>query len=98
MFFTQRAIGMSVGSLYRTFLWEGAYYGIIAAMAGSITGYLCTVLTEAAASDTLALAPVPVVPILEAAAVSVFACLLATAVPLRRISRLGIVEAIGTAD
>lgn len=95
---TQRAIGMSAGSLYRTFLWEGAYYGMIAAVTGSITGYLCTVLTEAAASDTLALVPVPVVPILEAAAVSVSACLLATAVPLRRISRLGIVEAIGAAE
>ena len=28
----QRAIGMSAGSLYKTFLWEGAYYGIIASV------------------------------------------------------------------
>ena len=27
----QRAVGMSRGSLYRTFLWEGAYYGGFAA-------------------------------------------------------------------
>lgn len=47
-------------------------------------------------SKTEGLVPVPVVTILEAAAVS--ACLLATAVPLRRISRLGIVEVIGAAD
>ena len=32
----QRAIGMSAGSLYKTFLWEGAYYGIIASVIGSV--------------------------------------------------------------
>lgn len=89
---TQRAVGMSVESLYRTFLWEGVYYGMTAAVIGSIGGYLCTMLTEAATSNTLTLVPVPVVPILEAAAVSVAACLSATAVPLRRISKMGIVE------
>lgn len=26
---TQRAIGMSLKSLYKTFLWEGAYYGLL---------------------------------------------------------------------
>lgn len=31
----QRAIGMSGNSLYKTFLWEGAYYGIIASIAGA---------------------------------------------------------------
>ncbi len=30
----QRAIGMSAGSLFKTFLWEGAYYGMIAAAIG----------------------------------------------------------------
>lgn len=95
---TQRAIGMSMGSLYRTFLWEGAYYGMIAAVTGSISGYLCTVLTEAAASGELTLTPVPAVPILEAAVVSVAACLLATAAPLKRIAKIGIVEAIGAVE
>ena len=39
----QRAIGMSADSLYKTFLWEGAYYGIIASVIGSVLGYVCTV-------------------------------------------------------
>ena len=85
----QRAIGMSAGSLFKVFLWEGAYYGIMAAAAGSIAGYLCTILVESAASDELRLAAVPIVPILEAAALAVAACLLATCIPLRRIQSLG---------
>ena len=32
----QRAIGMSAASLYKTFLWEGAYYGIIASVIGMV--------------------------------------------------------------
>lgn len=94
----KRAIGMSVGSLYRTFLWEGAYYGMIAAVTGSITGYLSTMLMEAAMSNVLTFVPVPVIPILESAVVSVAACLAATALPLRQISRLGIVEAVGAVE
>ncbi|MCI9255495.1 MAG: FtsX-like permease family protein, partial [Lachnospiraceae bacterium] len=94
----KRAIGMSVGSLYRTFLWEGAYYGMIAAVTGSLTGYLCTMLMEAAMSNVLTFVPVPMIPILESAVVSVAACLAATALPLRQISRLGIVEAVGAVE
>ncbi len=94
----KRTIGMSVGSLYRTFLWEGAYYGMIAAVTGSLIGYLCTMLMEAAMSNVLTLVPVPVIPILESAVVSVAACLAATALPLRQISRLGIVEAVGAVE
>ncbi|MCI9118902.1 MAG: ABC transporter permease, partial [Flavonifractor sp.] len=44
----QRAIGMSTGSLFKVFLWEGAYYGMIAAVIGSIAGYICTIFVEAA--------------------------------------------------
>ena len=91
----QRAIGMSAGSLYRVFLWEGAYYGIMASVIGGVAGYLCTILVEAATTDTLRLAPVPVVPILEASALAIAACLLATCVPLGRISRMSVVGAIG---
>lgn len=91
---TQRAIGMSVGSLYRTFLWEGIYYGMYAAVLGGVAGYLCSILVEAAASDTLTLVSVPVTAILEAGVISVVSCLLATAVPLRRISKLSIVESV----
>lgn len=95
---TQRAIGMSVESLYKIFLWEGIYYGVIAAGVGSVAGYFGSMFAEAAVSDTFALIPVPVVPILEAAVFSVAACLAATAIPLRRISKLSIVEAIGAVE
>ncbi len=91
----QRAIGMSAGSLYRVFLWEGAYYGIMASVIGGVAGYLCTILVEAATTGALRLAPVPVVPILEASALAIAACLLATCVPLGRISRMSVVGAIG---
>ena len=94
----QRAIGMSAGSLYKTFLWEGAYYGIIASAAGGVLGYICTVFVNAAVTDNLQFAEVPFVSILEAAAVSIAACLLATAVPLRSIARMNIVESIETVD
>ncbi len=61
----QRAIEMSAGSLYKTFLWEGGYYGIIASVIGSVRGYVCTIFIEAATSDTLQLVAIPVMPILE---------------------------------
>lgn len=90
----QRAIGMSTAGLYRTFLWEGAYYGIYASVIGAVSGYVCTVFVNAARTDTLTLVPVPFSSIAAAALVSVAACLLATAVPLRAIARMNIVEAI----
>ncbi len=94
----QRAIGMSVGSLYRVFLWEGAYYGMIASVIGGIAGYLCTISVEAATTDTLRLVAVPVVPTLEASGLAIAACLLATCVPLRKIRRMSIVGAIGAVE
>lgn len=94
----QRAIGMSAGSLYQTFLWEGAYYGIVASVIGGILGYLCTIVIEAAGADSLQLAAVPWLPILEAAVISIFACLLATAIPLRSIAGMNIVESIETVE
>lgn len=94
----QRAIGMSARSLYKTFLWEGAYYGLIASVAGGICGYLCTVLTEAAASEVLKLPAVPVTAVLEASVVSVAACIIATAVPLYGIWKMSIVDSIETVE
>ena len=90
----QRAIGMSTRSLYKTFLWEGAYYGIFAAVIGGLLGYICTVFVSAATTDTLQFVAIPYFSIIEAAAFSIVACLLATAVPLRSIARLNIVESI----
>ena len=91
---TQRAIGMSAGSLFKVFLWEGAYYGMIAAAIGSVAGYACTIFVEAAATNEIRLVAVPVLPIVEAAALAIAACLLATCVPLRRISKMSMVESI----
>lgn len=91
----QGAIGMSAASLYKTFLWEGAYYGIFAS---AIVGYVCCIFVGAAQTDTLQMVAVPVAAILEAAAVSVAACLAATAIPLRAISGMSIVDSIETGE
>lgn len=91
---TQRAIGMGAGSLYKTFLWEGAYYGICAAVTGCVAGYLCTMLVEAAGSGTMQLVVPPAAAMLKASVLSVAACLLATAIPLRRIAKMSIVDSI----
>ena len=94
----QRAIGMSRGSLYRTFLWEGAYYGIIAAVVGGMAGYVCTIFVQAAATDQLAFSAFPVGAVLIAAFASVIACMAATCLPLRQIARSSIVESIDAVD
>ena len=93
----QRAIGMSAASLYKTFLWEGAYYGIFASIIGAVLGYICCIFIEAAQTDALQLTAVPAAAIAEAATIAVAACLLATAIPLRSIAKMNIVDAIETA-
>lgn len=95
---TQRAIGMSAKSLYKTFLWEGAYYGIVAAVIGSAAGYLCTIFVESAGAGALQLTPPPLTAMMGAAVLSIAACLLATAVPLGRIAKMSIVESIEAAE
>lgn len=94
----QRAIGMSRDSLYKTFLVEGAYYGLIAAVIGGAAGYVCSIFISAAATDSLRLTAAPVIPILQAAVLALAACLSATCIPLRKISRLSIVESIETVE
>ena len=94
----QRAMGMSVGSLFRVFLWEGFYYGRNAAVIGSIAGYLGTVFVEAGATDTIRLTAVPVIPVACASLLSIGACILATCIPLRKISRMSMVESIGAVE
>lgn len=94
----QRAIGMSSRSLYQTFLWESAYYAIIASVLGAVLGYICTIFVNAAASDSLKLTAVPVMAILQAAAVSIIACLAATCIPLRKIAKMSIVESIESVE
>ncbi len=94
----QRAIGMSAAGLYKTFLWEGAYYGIFASLIGAVSGYICCIFIGAAQTDTLEPVAVPVAAIAEAAMFSIAACLLATAVPLRSIAGMSIVDSIETAE
>ena len=67
---------------------------MIAAAIGSVAGYVCTIFVEAAVTDELRLVAPPLIPIAEAAALAVAACLLATCIPLRRISTMSIVDAI----
>ena len=71
-----------------------AYYGIFASVIGAVLGYVCCIFVGAAKTDTLQLVAVPVMAIIEAAVVSVAACLLATAIPLRSIAKMNIVESI----
>ena len=75
-------------------MWEGAYYGMIAAVIGCVAGYGCAILVEAAATDELSLVFPPLIPMAEAVVLSLAACLLATAVPLRKIAKLSIVDSI----
>lgn len=94
----QRAIGMSTGSLFRVFLWEGVDYGLFAAAVGGAAGYAGTLLTEAAVVGEFRLAAVPLLSMLQAAICSIGACILATCIPLRRVSRMSIVDAIETVE
>ncbi|MDF2632423.1 MAG: FtsX-like permease family protein [Caproiciproducens sp.] len=94
----QRAIGMSTASLYKIFLWEGAYYGIIAGIIGAVAGYICTIFVEAAATNQIELIALPVIPILQVTVVSIVACLVATCLPLHHIAKLSIVDSIETVE
>lgn len=90
----QRAVGMSIAGLYRTFLWEGVYHALLAALFGWAAGYLCTVLVESAQTGSLHPAAPPLLPMAEAAGLALAACLAATCLPLRKISRMDIVTSI----
>lgn len=94
----QRAVGMSTASLFKTFLWEGAYYAVFASVIGAVLGYICCIFVGAARTDSLQLVEIPFLWIAEAAILSVIACLAATAVPLRSIARMEIVESIENVD
>jgi len=94
----QRAIGMSVASLFKTFLWEGAYYGIIAAVIGNIAGYICAVIIGAAVTDAIKIVAVPLASIALITVISIMACLTATCIPLKKVADISIVESIGTIE
>ncbi|MGG2107507.1 ABC transporter permease [Lysinibacillus pakistanensis] len=90
----QRAIGMSSKSLYKTFLWEGAYYGIFASIIGSVLGYICSIFVNAAATNEIQLIPIPFLSMMEVTILSLIACLIATYIPLIKIAKMNVVESI----
>lgn len=69
---------------------------MIAAVVGSIVGCICTIFVDATDTDTgtIQLAAIPILPIVEAAILSVGACLPAAAMPLHSISKMNIVASI----
>lgn len=89
-----RAIGMDNKSLYKLFLWEGAYYGILAAISGSLAGYIISVFMNSAVTEQIDFSSLPVIPILVGSVLSVVVCLIATVIPLGKIKRMSIVESI----
>lgn len=90
----QRAIGMSSKSLYKTFLWEGAYYGIFASIIGSVLGYICRIFVNAAATNEIQLIPIPFLSMMKVTILSLIACLIATYIPLIKIAKMNVVESI----
>jgi len=90
----QRAIGMDNKSLYKVFLWEGAYYGILAAISGSIAGYIISLFMSNAATGQIKLFDLPIMPILAGSTLSVIVCLVATLIPLGKIKRMSIADNI----
>jgi len=94
----QRAIGMDNRSLYKMFLWEGAYYGMWAAVIGSFAGYLISVFMNAAATEELDFLNFPLIPVLLASCLSIATCLIATVIPLGKIKKMSIVDSIDTVE
>lgn len=90
----QRAIGMSRSKLYKMFLWEGGFYGIISTIFGTVVGYICLLFINAAQTNTFEITSLPIVSILEVAAIAISVCLIATIIPLRSIAKMQIVESI----
>ena len=50
---------MSLKSLYKTFLWEGAYYGLLAAVIGGMAGSFCAMVIQGAQTGTVTLGTPP---------------------------------------
>ncbi|MGS5517078.1 FtsX-like permease family protein [Clostridioides difficile] len=90
----KRAIGMSNSSLYKMFLWEGAYYGIFAAIFGSIAGYASAIIINMATIEKLDFANIPILSISQATLVSILACIIATLIPLRKVKKMNIIDCI----
>ncbi|HBG5054190.1 TPA: ABC transporter permease [Clostridioides difficile] len=90
----KRAIGMSNSSLYKMFLWEGVYYGIFAAIFGSIAGYVSAIIINMATMEKLDFTNIPITSILQATIISILACIIATLIPLRKVKKMNIIDCI----
>ncbi|VIF87772.1 ABC transporter permease [Clostridioides difficile] len=90
----KRAIGMSNSSLYKMFLWEGVYYGIFAAILGSIAGYASAIIINMATIEKLDFTNIPITSILQATIISILACFIATLIPLRKVKKMNIIDCI----
>ncbi|EQF27533.1 ftsX-like permease family protein [Clostridioides difficile CD160] len=90
----KRAIGMSNSSLYKMFLWEGAYYGIFASIFGSIAGYASAVIINMATIEKLDFTNIPILSISQVTLVSILACIIATLIPLRKVKNMNIIDCI----
>lgn len=90
----KRAIGMSNSSLYKMFLWEGVYYGIFAAIFGSIAGYASAIIINMATIEKLDFTNIPITSILQATIISVLTCIIATLIPLRKVKKMNIIDCI----
>ncbi|HBY2621326.1 TPA: ABC transporter permease [Clostridioides difficile] len=90
----KRAIGMSNRSLYKMFLLEGVYYGIFAAIFGSIAGYASAIIINMATIEKLDFTNIPITSILQATIISVLACIIATLIPLRKVKKMNIIDCI----
>ena len=90
----KRAIGMSNSSLYKMFLWEGVYYGIFAAIFGSIAGYASAIIINMATIEKLDFTNIPITSILQATIISVLAYIIATLIPLRKVKKMNIIDCI----
>lgn len=71
---------------------------MLAAIIGSVAGYICTVFIDAADTNTIQLVAIPIIPIIEATILSVGVCLLATYIPLKKLTRMSIVASIETVE
>ena len=71
---------------------------MIASIIGGILGYICTIFINAATTNRLQFVSIPYLPIIEAALISIVACLSATAIPLRSIAKMSTVNSIETTE
>ena len=90
----QRALGMSIRNLYKTFLWEGVYYSTIAIFLGVSLGCLCTLVIGASLDEEFQFVVPPFTSIIQVAFSSVICCMLAIILPLVRVKKMSIVECI----